>query len=55
VRADKIAAALADSLDRRDALLTACDEVESSLGAPTSPSLAVAKMLAPWIGARAAA
>jgi lipid-A-disaccharide synthase len=55
VRADKIAAALADALDRREVLLAACDEVETSLGAPTSPSLAVARMLAPWLGARAAA
>jgi lipid-A-disaccharide synthase len=55
VRAEKVAAALADALDRREELLAACDEVETALGAPTSPSLAVARMLAPWMRAPTAA
>jgi lipid-A-disaccharide synthase len=52
VRADRIASGLADALDRRAELLKACDQVESALGSLRTPSLSVARMLAPWIGAR---
>ena len=51
----RIAQALADALDRRPVLVAACDEVEAALGAERTPSLAVAKMLAPWLGTRARA
>ena len=53
VRAPRIAQALADALDRRPALLAACDEVEASLGDRRTPSAEVARMLAPWLGVRA--
>jgi lipid-A-disaccharide synthase len=52
VRADRLAAAAADALDRRPALLEACDEVERTLGGAAAPSVAVARMLTPWLGAR---
>lgn len=55
VRGDRIADALADTLDRRAALVSACDEVESALGEARTPSLSVARMLAPWLGTRARA
>lgn len=55
VRADKLAGALADALDQRPALLTACDEVETLLRSEHTPSLAVARMLSPWLGIRARA
>jgi lipid-A-disaccharide synthase len=56
VRAYKLAGALADALDHRTALLSACDEVEALLGTERTPSLTVARMLSPWlgVGARAA-
>jgi len=54
-RADRIADALADALDRRGALLAECDEVEESFRDARTPSASVARMLAPWLGARAAA
>jgi lipid-A-disaccharide synthase len=50
-----IAGALADALDRRGALLDACREVEASLGGRSTPAIAVARMLAPWLGLRAQA
>jgi lipid-A-disaccharide synthase len=53
--ADGIARALADAFDRRRVLLADCAEVEHALGAETAPSAAVARMLAPWLGVRAAA
>ncbi len=46
---DKLAAALADVLDRRVELTRACAEVEALLGPPCSPSRAVAQMLTPWL------
>ncbi len=52
-QAPRIAQALADALDRRPALVAACDEVEASLGNERTPSLAVARMLSPWLGVRA--
>ena len=55
VRADRLAAALGDALDRRPALLAACDRVEAILGTPRSPSLTVARMLSPWLGVEARA
>jgi lipid-A-disaccharide synthase len=55
VRAPRLAAALADALDGRPALLRACDEVETRLGGPRAPSAVVARMLSPWLGARARA
>ena len=48
----RMAAALSGALDRRAELIGACDEVESALGSARTPSLAVAQMLAPWLGAR---
>jgi len=54
-RAPGIAAALADALDRRGALVVECDAVANALGGARTPSVAVARMLAPWLGARAAA
>jgi lipid-A-disaccharide synthase len=55
VHSQRIAQALADALDRRPALLAACDEVEAALGDRRSPSIEVARMLAPWLGVRARA
>jgi lipid-A-disaccharide synthase len=62
VRAQPIADAVADALDRRAELLEACRSVEAALavgtrraGAGPVPSLAVAAMLAPWVGVRAQA
>jgi lipid-A-disaccharide synthase len=55
VRAERLADALSNTLDRRPALVAACDRVEAALGAPRSPSSAVAKMLAPWLGVAARA
>jgi lipid-A-disaccharide synthase len=56
-RASSIAEALADTLDRRDELVAACNEVATLLAAPlggdSAPSAAVARMLAPWLGGRA--
>jgi len=54
-RADQMALALADALDRRAALVVECGEVEKALGGARRPSAAVARMLAPWLGMRAAA
>jgi len=52
-RADRLARALADALDRRAELVQACAEVEERLGAGREPSRRVARMLAPWLdGAR---
>jgi lipid-A-disaccharide synthase len=53
VRPDRLAGALAEALDRRPSLLAACEEVEAALGHRRAPSAAVARMLAPWLGARA--
>jgi len=55
VRADRLARALADTLDHRAKLLTACDEVQALLGDARTPSLTVARMLSPWLGVRACA
>jgi lipid-A-disaccharide synthase len=55
VQAPRMARALADALDRRPALLAACDEVEAALGVERMPSVAVARMLAPWLGVSARA
>jgi lipid-A-disaccharide synthase len=52
VQPSRIAQALADALDRRPALIAACDEVEAALGRELTPSAAVARMLAPWLGVR---
>jgi lipid-A-disaccharide synthase len=52
VHATRIAQALGDALDRRPSLVAACDEVEAALGHERAPSAAVARMLAPWLGAR---
>ncbi len=53
VQPARIAQALADALDRRAVLAVACDEVEATLGDERTPSVAVARMLAPWLGVRA--
>lgn len=67
-RAERMADALADALDRRPALVEACGAVEAALvrgplgtraggetaGART-PSIAVARMLVPWLGVDARA
>lgn len=50
VQVERLAAALGDALDRRPALLSACARVEALLGTQRTPSLAVARMLAPWLG-----
>jgi lipid-A-disaccharide synthase len=55
VRPEALGDALADALDRRPALLDACAEVEATFGAQREPSLAVARLLAPWLGVRARA
>jgi lipid-A-disaccharide synthase len=55
VHAARIAQALADALDRRPALLAACDEVEAALGDHRAPSVEVARLLAPWLGVRSRA
>jgi lipid-A-disaccharide synthase len=52
VHPSRIAQALGDALDRRPALVAACDEVEAALGPELTPSAAVARMLAPWLGVR---
>lgn len=49
LRPDKLAAALADVLDRKSELVRSCVEVERVLGPPRSPSRAVAAMLEPWL------
>jgi lipid-A-disaccharide synthase len=55
VRPQRLAAALGDVLDSRSALLRACEEVEARLEGHRRPSSEVARMLSPWLGARAAA
>jgi lipid-A-disaccharide synthase len=55
VRGDLLGDALGDTLDRRPALLDACAEVEAVFGPKRTPSLAVAQLLAPWLGVRARA
>jgi lipid-A-disaccharide synthase len=52
-RADRIADALADALDRRGSLLAACDEVAAMMGGQHHPSAALAEMLSPWLGGAA--
>jgi lipid-A-disaccharide synthase len=47
--AARMSDALADVLDRRDALIGACDEVIAALGAKRSASTEVARMLRPWL------
>jgi lipid-A-disaccharide synthase len=49
VTAGSLARAIARSLDARDELLLACDEVERVLGDRKTPSHAVAAMLRPWL------
>jgi lipid-A-disaccharide synthase len=48
-RADRMAAALEDALDRRRDFVAACDEVEAALGSQRRPSEAVARMIEPWL------
>lgn len=48
--AGAMARALGDALDRRDALVAECDAVSRVLGTAHAPSIAVARMLAPWLG-----
>jgi lipid A disaccharide synthetase len=55
VRADRLARALSDTIDRRPALLDACAELEALLGPRHAPSATVARMLSPWLGAGARA
>lgn len=50
-RAELLASALGDALDRRPALVAACDEVEAVLDGKRTPSVAVARLLAPWLDA----
>jgi lipid-A-disaccharide synthase len=50
-RIDRITDALCDALDRRMDLRAACGEVESALEGARTPSLSVARMLSPWLGA----
>ena len=53
VHAARIAHALSDALDRRATLVAACDELEAAFGDERAPSVAIARMLAPWLGVRA--
>jgi lipid-A-disaccharide synthase len=53
--ASGMAHALADALDRRSVLVAECEEVARALGGSRAASVAVAEMLAPWLGVRAAA
>jgi lipid-A-disaccharide synthase len=46
---NRIAEELARALDSRDALLRTCADVEACLGPSRTPSLSVARMLAPWL------
>jgi lipid-A-disaccharide synthase len=55
VQPESVAHAVGDALDRRTELLEACSEVEAALGPTRTPSLAVARMLAPWLGVSAQA
>jgi lipid-A-disaccharide synthase len=52
VRAETVGDALADALDRRMVLVDACAEVEATFGAKRTPSIEVARLLAPWLGVR---
>lgn len=47
--ATRMSDALADVLDRREVLVGACNEVVTALGAKTSASSEVARMLLPWL------
>lgn len=47
--AARIEEALADVLDRRDALVASCTEVFAALGEKTNASAEVARMLRPWL------
>src|SRR5262249_40387847 len=51
VHASRLASAVAESLDQRVNLLAACQELRSIFRAATTPSVSVARMLTPWIGA----
>jgi lipid-A-disaccharide synthase len=53
VKPRRIAQALAQAIDGRNALVRACDEVEQLLGGQREPSREVARMLRPWLDARA--
>jgi len=53
--AGAMAEAIADALDRRAILADFCDQLETVLGGARSPSTSVARILAPWLGARARA
>jgi lipid-A-disaccharide synthase len=53
--APRIASALADVLDRRAARVADCEAVEACLSGARTPSIQVARMLAPWLGAAARA
>jgi lipid-A-disaccharide synthase len=52
--ASRMAETLTRTLEQRDAYLVACDEVEAALGPHWGASHAVARMLEPWLLARAA-
>lgn len=49
VTARGLATAIARALDRREELLTTCEQVEAVLGAERSPARRVADMLMPWL------
>ncbi|MBX3188266.1 MAG: lipid-A-disaccharide synthase [Labilithrix sp.] len=51
--ASRMTDALANVLEERDGYIEACDAVERALGPAASASRAVARMLEPWLGARA--
>lgn len=53
-RASRMEDAVLRVLDERASYLAACDEVEAALDGQTAPSLRVAKMIEPWVKARAA-
>jgi lipid-A-disaccharide synthase len=49
VHAGRLASAMTESLDQRVNLLAACEEVRTLFAGATAPSIAVARMLTPWL------
>ncbi len=49
VQSSRLASAVSEALDQRVNLLAACEEVRTIFAGATTPSVAVARMLAPWL------